>query len=116
VENLTAATGIPWRQLVADWVGSLFLDGAAVPVRPELLVSGVNLRVALAGGDGSYPLRPKSFGGSSEVFQGYLWPSAPDFFIITPPPGGLTLSAGGGALGALPEEPLGLGTLVVRLQ
>lgn len=116
VDNLTAATGISWRQLVAEWVASLFLDGTNLPVRPELLVSGVNLRVALAGGDGSYPLIPKAFGGSSAMYQGYLWPSAPDFFIITPPPGGLTLWAGGGGLSALPEEPLGLRTLVVRLQ
>jgi len=115
IENLTEASGLTWKGLLADWAGSLYLDGTSVPVRAELLVSGVDLRSALAAGDGSYPLQPIAFGGSSAIHTGTLWSSAPDYFIITPPIGGLTLSAGGLPWGP-PEGPLGLQTLVVRLQ
>jgi hypothetical protein len=115
VENLTEALGIGWRELVADWAGSLFLDGTGVPVRPELRVAGVNLRSALALTNGSYPLEATDFGSRSEVFSGTLWSSSPNYFIISPPAGGVTLGAGG-AMGGLPEHALGLQLLVVRLQ
>jgi hypothetical protein len=114
-ENLSAATGVPWHELVAGWAGSLFLDGTGVPVRSELQVAGVNLRAALTYTDGSYPLKTLNFGEHSEVFSGTLWPSSPNYFIISPPVGGLTLGAGG-AKGGIPESGLGLRILVVRLQ
>jgi hypothetical protein len=113
-ENVTEAVGVSWPQLVSDWAGSLFLDGTGVPVRPELRVAGVNLRNALAYTNGSYPLTVIPFGETSSVFSGTLWPSSPDYFIINPTAGGLTLGAAG-ALGGIPEAGLGLQLLVVRL-
>ncbi len=117
VANLTTAVGRSWESLMADWAGALFLDGTGVPVRPHLQVPGVNLREALSGFDGTYPLRPRSFGPSSFLHNGSLWSSAPDFFIITPPAasGGLALSATG-PHGQPPEPAMKLQLLVVRLQ
>ena len=115
VENLTAASGMMWPEVVSNWAGALFLDGTGVPVRRELDVWGLNLRVALAESDGTYPLETRAMGGASAVFSGTLWSSAPYYFIITPPVGGVTLSAGG-PMGTLPEGALGLQTLVVRLR
>jgi len=115
VQNLTEATGLEWEEMVADWAGSLFLDGTTVPVRPELEVSGVNLRWALSLPGGGFPLRTRSFGSQSAQIFGSLWSSAPDYFIISPPAGGVALSAGGPP-GGLPEAALGLQVLVVRLQ
>jgi hypothetical protein len=114
-ENLTEAVGLGWKELVADWTGSLFLDGTGVPVRPELRVSGVNLRAVLSGSDGAYPLKPMAFGEESALFSGTLWSSAPNYFIISPPVGGVVLSASG-PMGGLPETTMGLQVLVVRLQ
>ncbi|MCJ7629625.1 MAG: IPT/TIG domain-containing protein, partial [Longimicrobiales bacterium] len=114
--NLTRAMGQGWEELAADWAGALFLDGTGVPVRPELGVSGVNLREVLAESDGRYPLRPLTFGERSTLFSGTLWSSAPNYFIISPPAGGgVTLSATG-PMGGLPEAAMGLRVLVVRLQ
>jgi hypothetical protein len=115
VANLTAQTGESWPELMANWVGALFLDGTGVPVRPELIVPGVNLRMALAESDGSYPLRALVMGNESTLFSGMLWSSAPDYFIITPPSGGVTLSVGG-PMGGPPDGAMGLRTLLVRLQ
>jgi hypothetical protein len=115
VRNLTDAVGLPWESLVADWAGALYLDGTSVPARPGLNVPGVNLRDALSDGDGTYPLLPIPFGGGSGLFSGTLWSSAPYYFIISPPPGGISLSAGG-PLGGAPEANSGLQLLVIRLQ
>lgn len=114
-ENLSEAVGLGWPELIADWAGSLFLDGTGVPVRPELRVDGVNLRSALALTNGSYPLKAVDFGEGSEIFTGTLWSSSPNYLIISPPVGGLTLGAGG-ITGGIPEAALGLQLLVVRLQ
>lgn len=115
-ENLTEAVGLGWEELVADWAGALFLDGTGVPVRPELWVADLNLRVSLSESDGTYPLRASTFGEQSALYSGTLWPSAPNYFIISPPVGGgLALSAGG-LMGGPPEAALGLQLLVVRLQ
>jgi hypothetical protein len=114
-ENLTEAVGLGWEELVADWAGALFLDGTGVPVRPELTVSGVNLRVALSESGGTYPLRALDFGEHSALFSGTLWSSAPNYFIISPPVGGVVLSASG-PMGGLPEAAMGLQLLVVCLQ
>lgn len=116
IENLTGETGLPWETLVADWAGSLYLDGTGVPVRPGLNVAGVNLRDALSGSDGSYPLRALAFGGQSALFSGSLWPSAPNYFIISPPAGGGVALSASGPMTALPDSALGLQVLVVRLQ
>ena len=115
-ENLTESTGLGWKELVADWAGALFLDGMGVAVRPELSVSGVNLRNALADSDGSYPLKGWEFGGQSALFSGTLWSSAPNYFIIRPPPGGGVALGASGPMGGLPEASMGLQVLVVRLQ
>ena len=115
-ENLTRAVGVGWKELAADWAGSLFLDGTTVPVRPELRVAGVNLRAVLSESDGTYPLRAMSFGGHSALFSGTLWSSSPNYFIISPPAvGGLALSASG-PMGGVPEAAMGLQVLLVRLQ
>jgi hypothetical protein len=115
-ENVTESVGLEWGELVADWAGSLFLDGTGVPVRPELRVTGVDLREVLSESDGSYPLSALAFGGHSGLFAGTLWSSAPNYFIISPPSnGGLALAASG-AEGRLPEAAMGLQVLVVRLQ
>jgi hypothetical protein len=116
VTNLSVATGRSWESLLADWAGALYLDGTGVPVRPQLLIPGVNLRQALSGFDGAYPLRPRSFGTASFVHEGSLWSSAPDFLIITPPvSGGLALGATG-PNGQPPEKAMGLRLLVVRIE
>jgi len=115
-ENLTEAVGLGWKELVADWAGALFLDGTGVPVRPELGFADLNLRVALSESNGTYPLRAMTFGEQSALFSGTLWPSAPNYFIISPPAGGgLALSASG-LMGGSPEAAMGLQLLVVRLQ
>ena len=114
-ENLTEAVGLGWEELVADWTGALFLDGTGVPVRPELRVSGVNLRAVLSGSNGTYPLKAMAFGEESALFSGTLWSSAPNYFIISPPVGGVVLSASG-PMGGLPEASMGLQVLLVRLQ
>jgi hypothetical protein len=114
-ESVSAATGLDWPELVADWAGSLYLDGTNVPVRPELQVDGIDLRVSLSEGIGYYPLLANPFGESSASYSGTLWPSAPTYFLINPPAdGGVVISAGGSGR-ALPEMPLGLQVLVVRL-
>ena len=100
---------------MADWTGALFLDGTGVPVRPELRVSGVNLRAVLSGSNGTYPLKAMAFGEESALFSGTLWSSAPNYFIISPPVGGVVLSASG-PMGGLPEASMGLQVLLVRLQ
>jgi hypothetical protein len=115
-ENLTQSVGAEWGELVAEWAGSLFLDGTSVPVRPELRVAGIDLREVLSESDGSYPLTALGFGGQSGLFAGTLWSSAPNYFIISPPSaGGLALAASGPESG-LPEAAMGLQVLVVRLQ
>jgi hypothetical protein len=115
VHNLSAVTDLGWPELVADWAGSLYLDGSGVPVRPDLQVAGVDLRVALSEGMGYYPLKVHPFGENSDSHLGTLWPSAPSYFIIEPPAeGGIAVGAGGTG-GGLPEVPLGLQVLVVRL-
>jgi hypothetical protein len=114
VDNLSGALGLDWEEILADWVGSLYLDGTNVPVRPELLVQGVNLRASLSESDGSYPLRAQLFGEESAYLEGTLWSSAPDYFIISPPAGGVAVGAGG-PLGGAPEATLGLQVLLVRL-
>ena len=117
VANLTTAVGRSWESLMADWTGALYLDGTGIPVRPHLQVPGVNLRAALSGFDGSYPLSPRVFGPSSFLHNGSLWSSAPDFFITTPPAdsGGLALSVAGPE-GRPPEPAMKLQLLVVRLR
>lgn len=116
VDNLTVQAGRNWRDVMRDWVGSLYLDGTTVPVRAGLRVPGVDLREILSDFDGSYPLKPDSLGGASFYRSGSLWSSAPDYFIITPPPsGGLALSATGQE-GRPPELAMGLQVLVVRLK
>ena len=115
-ENLTEAVGLGWEELVADWAGALFLDGTGVPVRPELSFADVNLRAALSGSSGTYPLRASTFGEQSALFSGTLWPSAPDYFIISPPAGGGIALSAGGLMGGSPEAALGLQVLVVRIQ
>ena len=116
VENLTGAVGRSWDSLLADWMGSLFLDDLGLPVRPELSIPGVNLREALSRFDGSYPLAPPSLGGSSFFQTGSLRSSAPEYYIITPPvSGGLAVSASGPD-GRPPELPMDLKVLVVRIQ
>jgi hypothetical protein len=114
-ENVSAATGLEWNELVTDWAGSLYLDGTEAPVRPGLQVAGVDLRVSLSEGIGSYPLEVNPFGASTASLSSTLWPSAPNYFLVSPPgAGGIVISAGGGG-GGLPEGPLGLQVLVVRL-
>jgi hypothetical protein len=116
VANLTAAAGRSWESLLGDWAGSLYLDGAGIQVRPQLLMPGMELRQALSSFDGTYPLVPRAPGSSSFVHEGYLWSSAPDFFIITPPPsGGLALGATGPE-GVPPQQAMRLRLLVVRIQ
>ncbi len=115
-ENLTESVGLGWTELVADWAGALFLDGTDVPVRPELGVAGLNLRVALSESDGAYPLRAQALGERSTLYSGYLWPSAPDYFIISPPAGGGFVLSASGLMGGPPEAAMGLQFLVVRLQ
>jgi hypothetical protein len=115
-ENISAASGLEWREIVGDWAGSLYLDGIGLPVRPDLQVEGVDLRTALSLSQGSYPLEVRSFGQQSTAISGTLWSSAPNYFIINPPHGsGIAISAGGPS-GGLPEPGLGLQVLVVRLQ
>jgi hypothetical protein len=113
--NLTGASGLSWPDIVSNWSGSLYLDGTGLPVRPELEVSGVNLRFALLSHGGYYPLQPTSLGPGSMSVSGTLWSSAPAYFIIRPPEGGLTLGVGG-LVGERPEPGLGLRALLVRLQ
>jgi len=116
VESLTQAVGRGWDSLLADWMGSLFLDDLGLPVRSELSVPGVNLRDALSQFDGSYPLAPPSLGGSSFFQTGSLRSSAPEYYIITPPvSGGLAVTASGPD-GRPPELPMDLQVLVVRIQ
>jgi len=115
-ENLTGALGLGWEELVAGWAGALFLDGTTVPVRPELRVAGVNLRAVLSNSDGSYPLRGLTFGQQTDLFSGTLWSSAPNYFIISPPPGGGLALVASGPMGGLPEAAMGLQVLVVRIQ
>jgi len=116
VANLTSRTGRSWEALLGDWAGSLYLDGTGVPVRPHLLMPGIELRQVLASFDGTYPLTPPSLGASSFAREGSLWSSAPDFFIITPPPsGGLALGASGPG-GVAAQHAMRLRLLVVRIQ
>jgi hypothetical protein len=116
ITNLTTAVGRSWESLLADWSGSLYLDGMGVPVRPELQVPGIDLRQVLSGFDGTYPLKPPTLGASSFVHEGFLWSSAPDFLIITPPAsGGLAVGATGPE-GQPPEQAMRLRLLVVRIQ
>lgn len=115
VENITASTGLEWRDILAGWTGALFLDGTRIPTRDALQLQGMDLRVELSSPAGHYPLEPLSMGGESKRFSGTLWSSAPNYFIIRPPEGGIVISAGG-ALGRPPEPGLGLQVLVVRLQ
>ncbi|MGD2123643.1 MAG: hypothetical protein PVJ76_17965, partial [Gemmatimonadota bacterium] len=114
-ENMSEVTDLSWPELVADWAGSLYLDGSGVPVRPDLQMAGVDLRVALSEGVGFYPLQVRPFGENSDSHFGTLWPSAPSYFIIDPPAGGGIVVGAGGAGGGLPERTLGLQVLVVRL-
>jgi hypothetical protein len=115
VASLTSVTGRSWEALLGDWAGSLYLDGTGVPVRPQLLMPGIQLRQALSSFDGIYPLTPRSLGTSSFAHEGSLWSSAPDFFIITPPPsGGLALGANGPE-GLPPQQAMRLRLLVVRI-
>ncbi len=115
VENITAASGLGWRDILAGWTGALFLDGTDLPVRSELQMQGIDLRAELSALDGEYPLEPQIIGEESTLFSGTLWSSAPNYFIIRPPEGGIVISAGG-AVGRPPEPGLGLQVLVVRLQ
>ena len=115
IRNITDAVGLPWEGLVAEWAGALFLDGTSVPARPELSFPGVDLRSVLSDPNGSYPLHPLAFGGGSSLFSGTLWSSAPYYFIISPPAGGVSLNAGG-PMGGSPEAGSELRVLVVRLQ
>ncbi len=115
-ENVSAATGVPWPRLVADWAGSLYLDEIALPVRPDLRMAGVNLRLVLSAFEGYYPLEVRFFGEQSTAISGSLWSSAPNYFIINPPNGGgMALSAGGPG-GGVPEVSMGFRFLVVRLR
>lgn len=116
VKNLVQETGQTWGGLVSQWVASLFLDGLPVPVRPELLMAGVNLRDALSRFDGVFPLRARAAGEQSFASAGNLRASSPDYFFITPPPaGGVTVALTGPA--GRPAESVGAFQLmVVRLQ
>ncbi len=116
VTNLTGAVGKSWEDILAEWVGAMYLDGTTVPVRPELRIAGVNLRNALAIFDGTFPLQPPELGGSTFSYSGTLWSSAPEYFVIVPPSaGGVAVSASGPA-GFPPEAGMGLQLLIVRLQ
>ncbi len=116
LDSFTKAMGRGWPEVVADWAGSLYLDGIGIEVRPELEVQGVNLREALSRFDGTFPLDPLRHGASSFSFVGSLWSSAPEYFIITPPSsGGIALGVGG-PHGLRPDPALGLQFLVVRLR
>jgi len=115
VENVTRATGRPWRGIVTDWAGALYLDGLSVPVRQELRFLGLNLRYVLSLVDGDFPLHPPLLGGGSFSLALSLWSSAPDYYIIkTPDEGGLAINVSG-PQGRPPEPSAGLGLLVVRL-
>ncbi len=113
--NVSQAMEMAWEGMVADWAGSIYLDGTRVPVRPDLQVAGVDLRVTLSEGIGAYPLHVRPFGERSGAHSGALWPSAPDYFIVEPDGGGGIAIGAGGPGGGLPEGPLGLQVLVVRL-
>jgi len=115
VENITFATDRTWKDIVSDWVGSLYLDGVSIPVRSGLQVLGVNLRYVL-GLTSPYPLIPQSVGGTSFSISGSLWSSAPDYYILTTPEvGGVALNVSG-PNGRPPDSSSGLRILVVRLQ
>jgi hypothetical protein len=114
-ENLTTHVGLVWQDLMADWAGALYLDGLGIPAREELGVGGIDLRTDLAWSGGVYPLQPFVLTGGSSLVSGTLWSSAPKYFIISPPAGGVAIGAGGPMGGPL-EPGLGLRLLVVRLQ
>ncbi|MBT8398199.1 MAG: hypothetical protein KJN92_14600, partial [Gemmatimonadetes bacterium] len=114
--NVSAAVGLTWPRLLADWAGSLYLDGINLPVRPDLRVEGVDLRLVLSAFEGFYPLEVRFFGEQSASISGNLWSSAPNYFIINPPSGGGMAFSAGGPHGELPEKAMGLQVLVVRLQ
>jgi hypothetical protein len=116
VENITSAAGLEWWRIVGDWAGSLYLDGIGAPVRPDLLVDGVDLRLVLSSFGGNYPLEVGFLGSGSAAVSDTLWSSAPNYFIINPTDGdGMVISAGGSDGGA-PEAGMGLRVLLVRLQ
>ncbi len=116
LENLERVVGRSWEEIVGDWVGSLFLDGIAVPVRDGLRVEGVNLRAALSLFDGRFPLEPSSPGATAFLDRESLWSSAPGYYILTTPErGGLAVNVSG-AEGRPPDSGAGLRVLLVRLQ
>lgn len=78
-------------------------------------MAGVDLPSFLADFSGSYPLQPGDFGARSSHVEILLWSSAPDYYIIHPPEGGVALGVAGPG-GGVPDAALGLRTLVVRLQ
>jgi hypothetical protein len=115
VGNVTAIIGRNWPDIVTDWVGSSYLDGLPVPVRPGLQTLGINLREALSYSQSQFPLQPPAVGGSSFSISSSLWSSAPDYYILTPPAtGGIAVHAGGSG-GRPADGAAGMRILVVRL-
>lgn len=100
--NVTAAMGMPWHDLLADWMGALAADGPGS--RYPFNYPTVNLR-SLLRSVGPYPLAPETVGGSDFTRTGVLWSSSGRLFLVQPPSSGfLALRLGGGSGGSAPVD------------
>lgn len=100
--NVTAVVGMPWRDLLADWMAALAAEGPAD--RYPFNYPTVGLRTLLRN-QGPYPLSPETVGSSDFTRAGLLWSSSARLYIVVPPPGGfVALRLGGDAGGNAPVE------------
>ncbi len=114
VENVTAQMGRAWRELLADWLAALFVEGGgASPF--GFAYPTVDLRTLLATSGGAYPLVPEMLGSADFTRAGVLWSSSGEHYIVVPPAGGSVSVRLGGAHGGGTGEGAATRLRIVRL-
>lgn len=115
VDNVTAATGGPWRDLVADWWTALHLEGAGGAERYGLGYDRVELARLLGAGEGGWPLVPTEVRAGGFLLTDTLWSSSVRHYLLEPPEGGPVVLRMAGEVGAAGPPGSDLGLRVLRL-
>ncbi|MEJ2206688.1 MAG: hypothetical protein P8170_21580, partial [Gemmatimonadota bacterium] len=114
VDNVTAQMGRAWRELLADWLAALYVDGDGTSTF-AFAYPTVDLRALLSVSGGAFPLAPEVLGSSDFLRGGSLWSSSGAHYIVVPPSGGSVSVRLSGAHGGNATEGAQMRLRVVRL-
>ena len=84
--NVVAATGRPWKTLLAEFAVATWADDSPeinIPIATRLSFTNMDVRAALASVSGGYPLDPLRFAFGDFQFVSEISAASQEFFLLT---------------------------------